>query len=153
MAIILRFEDEAGTTRLDLNTEVGFKLAEGLDLGGNPVEKVWLKQTPHAGAVLAASRLEIATMFVPLLLLPQANVGAMASLMGSLRAEAERTTNILRFQPDGGSAVVYNTYRFEFPSLFRGQEALLPGSQRLFDPLPIPLVIERDPTPRDGTHI
>ena len=154
MAIVLRFEDSLGNVRLDLNTTTGFALGEGLDLGTNDLEESWLSMMPYPGAVLAASRRAVAKMFIPLLLLPQANYAAMEALMFSLQDELDRATNILRFQPDGAAAaVVYNTFRAPQPSLFRGQESILPGSSRLFDPLPIPLHIDRDPTPRSGSHV
>lgn len=153
MALVAKFEDSSGTLRLDLNSATGFAL-EGIDLGDHDEEQTWLTQTPHAGGILASTRTEIAVITMTILLLPQASVAAMTALMSSLHVELERETNIFRFQPDGGSAVLYNTYKSPSrPSLFRGQGGIVPGASRLYDPEPIQLVIPRDPIPRSGSHI
>lgn len=151
MATILRFEDDAGVTRLNLNTTTGFELGEGLDLGDDELQTTWLSQPPYPGAAQAATHRPIVVMTIPLLLLPQASFAAMETLKEALDAELDRVTNIIRFQPDGAAAAwLIDTYRAPRPSLYRGQGSIIPSNARLYDPQPITLQIPRFPEMRNA---
>lgn len=154
MPTILRFVDDVGAVRLDLNTDTGFVLAKGLDLGEPPLEQVWLHQTPYDGAVLASSRQDVTVMTIPVILRKQASWVAMQTLMTSLKTELARASNIIEYRPLGaGTSFLIDTYRSPTPSLFRGQAAPT-AALDLQDSEPMPLTIYRHPVMRGaGAHI
>lgn len=154
MATILRFVNNVGAVRLDLNSETGFVLLRGLDLGPSELEQTWLFQESVDGAVLAGSRRPIVTMQIPILMRKQASWAAAKALMDALRVELDRTTNVLEYRPHGaGVSYLIDTYRSPIPSLFRGQEAPSPA-HLLQDTAPMVLTISRDPAMRGaGAHI
>lgn len=154
MALVFRFEDSSGVERLDLNDPSGFEVARGLDLGTASVVHTFLSQPPYDGATLAASWRPLATMFVPLILHEQASMAAMKTLWDALVTELDRDTNVIRFQPEGAaSASLYDTYRADIPTKYRGQAAPFIGGDLLQDVELVPLVILRHPEPRGAGHI
>lgn len=152
MATGVRFRDEAGTTRLDLNSSTGFVLLRGLDLGAAPLEQTWLSQAPYDGATLASSHYGIRQITVPVLLTKQASIAAVEALMGALKTELQRDSNIFEFIPEGGTAHLFDTFRSPLPSLIRGQQNMS-ADRYLHDTEPMVLTIFAHPTERSGKHI
>ena len=151
MAVVCRFEDSGGVTRLNLADPTGFEIARGLNFGTNDLSYTWLTQSGVDGATLAASDRPITMMTIPVVLHPQPSMAALEALWDDLMTELNRTTNILRFQADGAAtATLFDTYRSQQPSKYRGLDTPFVGSSMLFDPEPIPLVIPRSPIPRSG---
>lgn len=154
MALVFRFEDGAGTLRLDLANTSGFEVARGLDVGSAPIVHEFMHQAPHNGAVSAASWRPETVMTIPLIVNRQANMAAIKTLWDSLVTELDRETNIIRFQPDGAAAhTLYDTYRAEIPSLYRGQAAPFIGGTLLEDVELVTLIIPREPVPRGAGYV
>lgn len=154
MALVFRFEDTSGTLRLDLANVSGFEVARGLNVGTAGITHEMLEMPPYDGATVAASWRPTTQMFVPLIVNRQASMAALKTLWDSLVTELDRDTNVIKFQPDGAaSATLYDTYRAEIPSLYRGQAAPFIGGTLLEDVELVNLVIPRHPTPRGAGHI
>lgn len=158
MATILRFiDEEAETTRLDLNDPAGFQLVRGgFRPGTKDVDFLggWLKQAPHPGAIPAGPHRPQVEMLIRVSMTRQANWDDVAALMTTLAIELDRDTNVLEFRPEGASvSYLIDTYKSPIPSLFRGQESPSPETL-LQDSEPMDLLIYRHPDMRGaGTHI
>jgi hypothetical protein len=152
---IFRFvTDNHLTVRLDLETNDGFCLGRGLDLGTVTKRRTWLSQPPFAGASQAGTMKDVATMTVPLLLPEQASPEDVIELWEALGTELDRPTNNIEFRPDGWPASwFFSTFEADVPPLFRGQDA--PAIETLLlDPMPIVLSIPRMPIPTGaGSYI
>ena len=151
---IFRFITEPSTVNLDMRSATGWYVAEGLDIGGTKAIKKFLKADGVDGAELAKSWLDIVTMTIPLMLLPQANAAAQLALLNSLNAELRKPTNVIEYLPHGITATAYlmDTFRADEVSLADGQKVFVPWS-RPGNAYMITLSIERQPTMRGGGTI
>ena len=148
---IFRFITEPSTVNLDMRSTTGWYVSEGLDIGGTNVVKKFLKQDGVNGAELARSWLDIVTMSVPLVLMPQANAAAMKTLLDSLNVELRKPTNVIEYLPHGITATAFlmDTFRANEVSLADGQRVRVPWA-RPGEGYLISLVIDRQPVMRGG---
>lgn len=109
---------------LNLNSPTGFQLvAPGVWFEDLDVDRKWLSQPPHPGAVSAGDGRSIRIMHVHIRMTKQSSVAAMKTLQESLNAELDRKVNEISWTPDGWpDDYLIDTYRAPLVSLFRGQE-------------------------------
>lgn len=111
--------------RLQLNTDDGWSLGEGIDLGGLGLEETVLSNETEDDEEVLSSRRPRSTMEIPLVLRKQTSVAAIISLMTALEVECDRAANAIVYQFVGTTTKkVYDTYRCAVPSLIRGQRLL-----------------------------
>jgi len=148
---IFRFITEPSTVNLDMRSATGWYVGEGLDLGGSNVVKKFLKQDGVDGAELAKSWLDIVTMTIPLVMLPQANATAIKALVDALNAELRKPLNVIEYLPHGitGTAFLLDTFRANEISLADGQKVFVPWS-RPGNGYIITLSVDRQPVMRGG---
>lgn len=139
--------------RLQLNTDDGWRLGQGLDLGGLGLEETVLFNETEDDEEVISTRRPRSVMTIPVILTQQATVAAIVVLQEALTTELDRETNAIVYVPHGTNLTyVYDTYRAAVPSLIRGQ-ALLTDCLR-HDSEQMPLVIRRRSASRvAGTHL
>jgi len=146
----LKFVDSAFAERLNLDTTTGWVLLQGFDPGNESLESSWLFQGPYPGAIPTAFRQEIVTMSIPLGMFAQSSYAAVKVLYEALVTELTRSTNILRFTPDGSTVYYFDTYRAAVPTLFPPVDDAANSKH----PHPITLSIPRHPVARGvGAYI
>lgn len=149
MATILKFVDETGATRLDLNSTSGFVLGRGLDVGSPDLDQAWFRSVE--GALPYGETVGSAMMRIPIRMTTQASAAAMKTLIDSLNTELNRETNIIEYRPNGlASSYFLDTFRAPLTSLRRGDDAPDPFTM-LQDAREITLLIPREPYARQAS--
>lgn len=139
---ILDHDDET-TVLVDLNTETGFQVGEGADIGKPGIRRTSLQQGGIDGEDVVRSDLANTVVTLPLIIVAQADIAAVDALYASLLAAVDRQRFTLEFRPKGAStSFLMDCFRAAPPSLYRGQRKQ--PDCVLFDGY-IPLEFERLP--------
>lgn len=146
----LRFvEPTSHAIRLILNTDTGWSVGEGLDLGGAGLEETTLSNETEDNEEVLSARRPRSVATLPLILTEQTGVAAIIALKDALTVELDRDTNCIEFRPEGGSfSYFFDSYRAPIPSLARGQRLLT--ECLLHDSESMPLVIRRNAYDQSG---
>lgn len=146
----LRFvEPTSHAIRLILNTDTGWSVGEGLDLGGAGLEETTLENETEDNEEVLSSRRPRSTMSIPLILTEQITVTAIIALKDALTVELDRDTNCIEFRPEGGTfSFFFDSYRALIPSLARGQRLLT--ECLLLDSEPMLVVVRRKAYDQSG---
>jgi hypothetical protein len=128
---------------LDLNDPTGFVLTgRGVVLEELDVDRQWLSQPPHDGALPAGDHYPIRIMRINIRMTKQPTAAAMQALQEALIAELERPINEISWTPDGWAApYLVDTYRAPLVSLFRAQEIVPTLQLRDLEPMELKIPI------------
>jgi hypothetical protein len=142
MTTALAFTDRYGPG-LDLNTPAGFVLtARGVTLEDLDVDRQWLSQPPHDGALPAGDHRPVRIMQISIRMTEQATAAAMKALQEALNLELDRPVNEISWTPAGwAEPELIDTYRAPLVSLFRGQDLVPTIQKRDLEPMELKIPI------------